>query len=104
MYFSDHPPPTSPDIKEDPFCVGLNSYADVSTFPITPVHSLTSFFALFPICILLNFIPNLILLSFGFYFQFFHFVSLQTVYYDLLKPHFVHFFFFFRNFQFKVSS
>ena len=36
LYFPDHPPPASPEVQEDPFCVGLNSYADVSPFPVCP--------------------------------------------------------------------
>ena len=87
VYFPEHPPPASSDIKEDPFCVGLNSYADVSTFPVTPVHSLTSFFASLPFCILLIFIPNLILLSFGFHSQFVPTFRLFIINYDLFKPH-----------------
>ena len=47
LYFPDHPPPASPEVQEDPFCVGLNSYADVSTFTVIPTsfcdHSLPHF-------------------------------------------------------------
>jgi len=60
LHFPEYPPPAPPEVNEDPFCVGLNSYADVSLTPhkhsisicILPVSyigpSLVSFLASFP--------------------------------------------------------
>lgn len=33
LHFPEYPPPAPPEVNEDPFCVGLNSYADVSLTP-----------------------------------------------------------------------
>ena len=30
LHFPDRPPPPPPGLEEDPFCVGLNAYVDVS--------------------------------------------------------------------------
>ena len=33
LHFPEYPPLAPPEVNEDPFCVGLNSYADVSLTP-----------------------------------------------------------------------